>query len=92
MWTEIQELVALAETRLKDAKVEAISDDWRFAAAYSALFTSATIALRAKGFRVPNQPGHHTRALESLEFTIAADGRFIRKLKNFANKRGSPAV
>ncbi len=85
---EIKALIGVVETRLNDARVEMISDDWRFAAAYNALLTSATIALRTKGYRVPNQAGHHTRALESLEFTIGADDTLIRKLKNFANKRG----
>jgi hypothetical protein len=66
-----------------------ISDDWRFAAAYNALLASATIALRAKGYRVPSQSGHHVRTLESLEFTIGANDTFIRRLKNFANKRGT---
>ena len=59
---EIKALIGVVETRLNDAKVELISDDWRFAAAYNALLTSATIALRAKGYRVPNQAGHHTRS------------------------------
>jgi hypothetical protein len=77
------------ETRLKDANVEMISDDWRFAAAYNALLASATIALRAMGYRVPNQAGHHTRTLESLEFTVGADGVLIRRFKNFATKRGT---
>jgi hypothetical protein len=86
---EIKSLIGVVETRLKDANVEMISDDWRFAAAYNALLASATIALRATGYRVPNQAGHHTRALESLEFTVGADGAFIRRLKNFATKRGA---
>jgi hypothetical protein len=74
---EVKALIGVVETRLNDARVELISDDWRFAAAYNALLTSATIALRAKGYRVPNQAGHHTRALESLEFTIGADDTLI---------------
>jgi uncharacterized protein (UPF0332 family) len=86
---EIKALVGLVETRLNDARVDMISDDWRFAAAYNALLTSATIALRATGYRVPSQSGHHVRTLESLEFTIGADDTFIRRLKNFANKRGT---
>jgi hypothetical protein len=60
--------------------VEAISDDLRFTAAYTAVLTSANIALRATGYRVPPQPGHHLRALDSLAETMGADGRLIRNV------------
>jgi len=72
---------------LDDAKVDAISADLRFVAAFTAALTAATIALRAAGYRTVTQTGHHTRIIESLEFTIKADPRLIQKLKVFSNKR-----
>lgn len=72
---------------LDDAKVDAISADLRFVAAFTAALTAATIALRAAGYRTVTQTGHHTKAIESLELTISADPRLIQKLKVFSNKR-----
>jgi hypothetical protein len=85
---EIRGMLEVGERSLKDARVEAISDDLRFTAAYTAVLTAANIALRATGYRVPPQSGHHLRALDSLAETMGADGRLIRKLKAFAVKRG----
>ena len=72
---------------LDDAKVEAISADLRFIAAFNAALTAATIALRASGYRTATQLGHHTKAIESLELTINADSKLIRKLSIFNHKR-----
>ena len=85
---EIRGLIELAETRIKDAGVIQLSDDWRFAAAYNALLILAGIPLRAFGYRVPNSPGHHTRTFDSLALTIGADDSLIRRLKVFARTRG----
>ncbi|HEX4604608.1 MAG TPA: hypothetical protein VH724_11475 [Candidatus Angelobacter sp.] len=72
---------------MDDAKVNAISADLRFVAAFTAALTAATIALRATGYRTATQTGHHTKIIESLEHTIHADPRLIQKLKVFSNKR-----
>jgi len=72
---------------LDDAKVDAISADLRFVAAFTAALTAATIALRAAGYRTVTQTGHHTKVIESLELTIGADPKLIQKLKVFSNKR-----
>lgn len=85
---EITGLVGVVERSIRDAQVEAISEDLRFIAAYNALLTSATIALRAVGYRVGSQPGHHVLTLETLQYTIAANDSLIRKLKAFATQRG----
>jgi hypothetical protein len=77
------------ERCLQDACVQAISEDLRFIAAYNALLTSSKIALRAEGYRVPNQPGHHILTFETLHDTIGTDDSAIRKLKVFANQRGT---
>jgi hypothetical protein len=72
---------------LDDSKVEAISADLRFIAAFTAALTAATAALRASGFRTSAQAGHHIKTIESLELTIKADPKLIQTLKVFSNKR-----
>ena len=85
---EVRSLIEVVERSLHDASVEAISEDLRFIAAYNALLTSSKIALRAAGYRAPNQAGHHILTFETLQYTIAADDGEIRKLKAFAAQRG----
>src|SRR6476659_945622 len=87
---EIKDLMTIVERDLKDADVSATSDDRRFEAAFNASRTLANIAVRACGYRVPStQPGHHTRTIESLEFTIQADSKLINRLKAFSKKRNA---
>ncbi|RRA50325.1 hypothetical protein D1Y84_01050 [Acidipila sp. EB88] len=72
---------------MNDAAVEGISDDLRFYTAFNAVLALANTALRASGYRTTNQQGHHTRAIETLEYTIQADAKLIRKLLAFSKKR-----
>src|SRR5579871_4251510 len=84
---EIEALQGIVQRSLDDCKVEAISADLRFVAAFTAALTAATIALRASGYRTPTQVGHHTKIIESLELTINADSKLMQKLKVFSSKR-----
>ena len=86
---EIGDLLGIVTRALKDSKVEAISDDLRFQAAFSAALTSANIALRASGYRTRVQTGHHQKTIESLEFTLKSDPTLIQKLKVFSKKRNA---
>ncbi len=86
---EIQSLVTIIERDLKDAKVDAISEDRRFEAAFNAARTAANIALRACGYRTASPGGHHIKSIESLEFTIHADGKLIRTLNALSKKRNA---
>jgi hypothetical protein len=65
---EIRDLLGIVTRAVTDAKVEAISDDLRFQAAFSAALTAANVALRASGYRTKVQAGHHQKIVESLEF------------------------
>src|ERR1700758_5172209 len=78
---EIRGLLGIIHRDLRDAGVDAISEDRRFEAAFSAARTAANLALRACGYRTGTQPGHHLKTIESLEFTIGADAHFIQKMK-----------
>lgn len=86
---EIKGLVEIVERSLRDASIEAISEDLRFIAAYNALLASSRIALRAAGYRTTNQAGHHVLTFETLQYTISAEGCEIRKLKAYAHQRGT---
>ena len=85
--TEIKDLSGIVSRSLADSKVEAISDDLRFIAAFSAALTAATTALRACACRASTQVGHHVKIIESLELTVNASSKSIQKLKTFNNKR-----
>jgi hypothetical protein len=74
---------------MKDANVEGISDDLRFYTTFNALLALANTALRARGYRAAVQSGHHTRVIETLEYTIAADDKTIRKILAFSKKRNA---
>ena len=73
--TEIKDLLGIVSRSLADSKVEAISDDLRFIAAFSAALTAATTALRACACRASTQVGHHVKIIESLELTVNASSK-----------------
>ncbi|HTS07781.1 MAG TPA: hypothetical protein VMP68_19565 [Candidatus Eisenbacteria bacterium] len=84
---EIKDLLGIVDRGLADSKVEAVSTDLRFIAAFSAALTVATTALRASGHRTATQAGHHVKTIESLELTIKASPKIIQRFKTFNNKR-----
>lgn len=84
---ELKSLLSIVDRSLKDADVEAISDDLRFVAAFTAALTLANMALRASGYRARTGPGHHQHVTESLELTVGVDTSVLRKLRLFAKKR-----
>lgn len=86
---EIGDLLGIVARALKDSKVETISEDLRFQAAFGAALTAANIALRASGYRTRVQTGHHQKVIESMEFTLKADPGLIQKLKVFSKKRNA---
>jgi hypothetical protein len=84
---EIADQLGLVSRCMKDAGVDGISDDLRFYTAFNAILALANTALRASGYRTTTQPGHHTRTIETLEYTIHADDKTIRKIMAFSKKR-----
>jgi uncharacterized protein (UPF0332 family) len=78
---EIHDLRAVVERDLKDAKLEGLSDDRRFATAYNAvLLTKIVIALR--GYRVTGI-GHHQTTFQALEIAM---GRSIIPLSSYFDR------
>jgi hypothetical protein len=86
---EITDLLGIVRRDLHDARIEAISEDRRFEAAFNAARTAANVALRASGYRSSVQLGHHLKTIESLELTIQADPRLIQKMRVFSKKRNA---
>lgn len=86
---EIRGFLDIVSRDLNDARVEAISDDRRFEAAFNAARTAANVALRACGYRTATQLGHHLKTIESLELTIGADAQSIQTLRAFSKKRNA---
>lgn len=84
---EIQDLWSIVERSLADCRVEAVSTDLRFIAAFNAAFTLATVALRASGYRTVTQAGHFVKTIGSLEFTIRPGAKLIRSFSALNNKR-----
>jgi hypothetical protein len=84
---EIKDLLRIVERGLADSRVEAVSADLRFIAAFSAALTVATVALRTSGHRTATQAGHHVKTIESLELTVKASPKLIQRFKTFNNKR-----
>jgi len=61
---EIRDLFGIVERSLPDSRVEAVSTDLRFIAAFNAALCVATTALRASGHRTVTQAGHHVKTIE----------------------------
>ena len=80
---EIKSLLGIVDRSLTDSKVEAVSTDLRFIAAFNAALCIATLALRATGHRTVTQAGHHVKTIESLEFTLKPNATIIQKFKTF---------
>jgi hypothetical protein len=84
---EIKDLLGIVERSLADSKVEVVSTDLRFIAAFNAALCVATTALRASGHRTVTQAGHHVKTIESLELTVKASSKVIQRSKTLNNKR-----
>src|SRR6202140_4039484 len=84
---EIKDLLGIVDRSLADSKVEAVSTDLRFIAAFNAALCVATTGLRASGHRTATQAGHHVKTIETLELTIKASPKVIQRFKTFNNKR-----
>ena len=67
-------LLEAAERNLKDAKIEALSNENRFDAAYKAITQMANLALQASGFRtLTSRSGHHQTMIQALTKSMGLD-------------------
>lgn len=85
---EIQKLLVAAQRSLRDARVEQISLELRFDAAYNSILQSALVALMVNGYRPStNQPGHHQTLLQLLPKTMGLPGKRVAVLDTLRRKR-----
>jgi len=76
---EISDLFEVVRRDLKDASIEELSADRRFATAYNAALQLTMILMHANGYRAASQ-GHHKTA---FEFLAAVEKKRFRKLASY---------
>lgn len=86
--TEIARLLAAAERGIADARVQWISPETRFDAAYRSITQTGLAALMARGYRPDtNRPGHHATIIQALALTLGIDARRVAVLDTLRRKR-----
>ncbi|WP_454757688.1 DNA-binding protein [Cupriavidus campinensis] len=92
---QIERLLGAARRNLADARIEAVSHENRFDAAYKAILQCAMAALNARGYRtLTSRPGHHQTALQTLSLTISLPAErlivldALRKQRNLSDYSG----
>jgi len=83
---EIADLLAVVDRDLEACQTTGLVADWRFNIAYNAALQLATAALAASGYQA-ERSNHHFRVIQSLEFTVGADAKTVRKFDLFRKKR-----
>ena len=66
---EIKDLLGIVDRSLADSKIEAVSTDLRFIAAFNAALCVATTGLRASSLRTVTQAGYHVKTTDALELS-----------------------
>ena len=69
---EIENLIELVRRDIKDAKVEGLSTDRKFACAYNAVLQLATILLYCKGYESEGL-GHHFTLFQTMKIIMGTD-------------------
>lgn len=92
---DIQRLIVAAARNLQDGRLNELSTENRFDAAYKAIMQCAMLGLWANGYRVStNQPGHHQTAIQALpkSMGVAQDTVIVldalRKRRNLSDYEG----
>ncbi len=74
----LADLLRLVERDLKDAKIESLSEDRRFATAYGAALNLCNYVIRSEGYRVTGKVGHHKIAIDLAGSIIGSpSNRFL---------------
>jgi len=85
---EITRLLLAAERGVADARVQSISAETRFDAAYRSIMQTGLAALMARGYRPDtNRPGHHATVIQALTLTLGIDARRVAVLDTLRRKR-----
>lgn len=67
---EIDDLRELVERDLRDAAIDALSDDRRFATAYNAVLQLSKMAIACAGYRVSTGAGHHQKTFDAVKTAL----------------------
>ena len=87
---EIADLLALAETDLRDAAIAALSPERKLGCAYEAILAAGRAALHAAGYRVPkSNPSHHHYVIQSLRSTVALAPSALLQIEAIQKKRNT---
>jgi len=91
----VQRLLQAAARNIADARVDKISFDTRFDAAYKAIMQCSMVALWANRYRTStSQPGNHQTAIQTLPETIGLEQSTVivlealRKQRNVSDYEG----
>jgi hypothetical protein len=85
---EIARLLLAAERGIADARVQSISPETRFDAAYRSIMQTGLAALMASGYRPEtNRPGHQATIIQVLTLTLGIDTRRVAILDTLRRKR-----
>jgi uncharacterized protein (UPF0332 family) len=91
----IKRLLHAAERNIVDSKIDLVSAENRFDAAYKAIMQLANAALQANGYRtLTSKPGHHQAMIQLLPQTLGTDKKTViildamRKQRNIADYSG----
>ncbi len=67
---ELENLRELINRDLKDADLDGLSDDRRFATAYNAVLQLSKMAIACAGYRVATGAGHHQKTFEAVKAAL----------------------
>ena len=70
---EISALRAVVDRDLRDAGIESLSADRRFATAYNAALQLSKMALAVAGYRLSKGHGGHERAFDVVRYVVPAE-------------------
>lgn len=91
----LRKLVMAAERNIMDSKINAVSLENRFDAAYKAIMQIANASLQANGYRtLTSKPGHHQTMIQLLSKTLGLDHSTVilldamRKQRNVSDYSG----
>ncbi|MBA2651288.1 MAG: DNA-binding protein [Tatlockia sp.] len=91
----MKRLLHAAERNIGDSRIDLVSAENRFDAAYKAIMQLANAALQAHGYRtLTSKPGHHQTMIQLLPQTLGTDKKTViildamRKQRNIADYSG----
>ena len=85
---EVEQLFAVFERDMADARVVALSVERKFESAYNAALVMARAALAASGYRTSGE-GNHYWTIQSLAFTLQMEADTINQFNKFRQKRNT---